>query len=188
MRHFGELGARIEARDGDFTNTLGVWAPLTFALWAARFGHHAQALGEAMTPSLRHWIEQGRGYGAVEVQEALALRTRLYREVQAWFEEDDLILMPTLARPALPIDYDVLEPVEIDGRAAGEMRAAWYPYTHPFNLTGNPAITVPCGWTGAGLPVGLQIIGPWLGDAEVLRAAALFEKIQPWAARRPPLD
>jgi len=62
------------------------------------------------------------------------------------------------------------------------------PFTFPFNLTGQPAASVPCGFTSDGLPVGLQIVGRWHADALVLRAAAGFEAIQPWAQQRPPLD
>ena len=60
-------------------------------------------------------------------------------------------------------------------------------FTFPFNLTGQPAATVPCGFTAEGLPVGLQIVGGWHQDALVLRAAACFEAAQPWARQRPPL-
>jgi len=60
------------------------------------------------------------------------------------------------------------------------------PFTYPFNLTGQPAASVPCGFTAEGLPVALQIVGRWHADALVLRAAAAFEAIQPWAGRRPP--
>ena len=66
------------------------------------------------------------------------------------------------------------------------MRKASYPYTLPFNLSGNPAITLPCGWGADGLPIGLQLVGPHLGDARLLRAAALYETARPWADRRPP--
>jgi aspartyl-tRNA(Asn)/glutamyl-tRNA(Gln) amidotransferase subunit A len=185
---FGALGARLEPHQGAFTNTLAVWAPLTFAGWAARFGGHAEALGNRMSESLRRWIDEGRGFSAVEAQRAMALRTTVFRQVQGWFEVDDLVIMPTLSRPALPAEHDPFEPIEIEGRPVGEIRDAWYPYTHPFNLTGHPAITIPAGWTEAGLPVGLQIVGPGLGDARVLGAAARFEAARPWAERRPPLD
>ncbi|PYX61496.1 MAG: hypothetical protein DMG73_03375 [Acidobacteria bacterium] len=57
--------------------------------------------------------------------------------------------------------------------------------TYPFNLTGLPAATVPCGFTSEGLPVGLQIVGPRFSDASVLRASAAFEQAKPWAGRRP---
>jgi aspartyl-tRNA(Asn)/glutamyl-tRNA(Gln) amidotransferase subunit A len=62
------------------------------------------------------------------------------------------------------------------------------PFMYPFNLTGQPAASVPCGFTAEGLPVGLQIVGRRHADALVLRAAAAFEAIQPWAQHRPPVD
>ena len=64
---------------------------------------------------------------------------------------------------------------------------AWLPYTYPFNLTGQPAASVPCGFTHDGLPIGLQIVGRRYDDATVLRAAAAFEREQPWANARPAL-
>jgi aspartyl-tRNA(Asn)/glutamyl-tRNA(Gln) amidotransferase subunit A len=66
------------------------------------------------------------------------------------------------------------------------MRQSWVPYLNLFDLTGHPAISIPCGMTGAGLPVGLQIVGRWYRDATVLRAAAAFEAVRPWAGRIPP--
>ena len=59
------------------------------------------------------------------------------------------------------------------------------PFTYPFNLTGQPAASVPCGFTSDGLPVGLQIVGRWRDEATVLRAAACFEAAQPWTGIRP---
>ena len=64
----------------------------------------------------------------------------------------------------------------------------WTPFTFPFNMTGHPGASVPCGFTKDGLPIGLQIVGRRLADATVLRAAAAFEKIAPWADRKPPID
>jgi aspartyl-tRNA(Asn)/glutamyl-tRNA(Gln) amidotransferase subunit A len=64
----------------------------------------------------------------------------------------------------------------------------WIPYTYPFNLTGNPAASVPCGFTKDGLPVGLQIVGRRFDDVSVLRAAAGYETIAPWADHKPALD
>ena len=87
----------------------------------------------------------------------------------------DLILTPTL--PLLPFAAEVRDPDEIDGRSVGPDQ--WCPFTFPFNLTGQPAASVPCGLVD-GLPVGLQIVGPHLGDAVVLAAAAAFERMKPW--------
>jgi len=68
---------------------------------------------------------------------------------------------------------------------SGTVRQSWYPYTLPFNLSGSPAVTLPCGFASDGLPMGLQLVGPHLGDARLLRAAALFEAACPWAGKRP---
>jgi aspartyl-tRNA(Asn)/glutamyl-tRNA(Gln) amidotransferase subunit A len=65
--------------------------------------------------------------------------------------------------------------VIIAGHPAGTVRGAWYPYTCPMNLTGHPALSMPCGWSAGGLPVGLQLVGRWHDDACLLRLAALLE-------------
>ncbi|MDD9877147.1 MAG: amidase family protein [Magnetovibrio sp.] len=182
---FADLGAELIPSDGPFEPTLPHWAPLTYTMWSARFGQMAADLGEKMSDTLRFWMEEAKDITGADVQNALAARTRVYREVEGWFEDVDLVVMPTLARPAIPADHDPRQPIEIEGKAVDVPRAAWYPYTHPFNLSGHPAITVPAGWTEAGLPVGLQIVGPWLADAAVLHAAACFERARPWADKRP---
>lgn len=170
------LGAILIERDDPFENTLPVWGPLTFSIWACRFAGVEQTLGDSMTSTLRVWMGEGRGFGATEVQQAMEARTRLYRQVQSWFEDIDVLATPTLAAPALPVDQDPFSPVMIDGADAGGLRDGWYPYTHPFNLTGHPAVTVPNGFTGAGLPAGgLQLVGPWLSDARLLSVAAAYE-------------
>lgn len=182
---FTELGAELGRHEAPFTGTLSVWGPLTFSIWASRFGPVEERIGERMSESLRRWMAEGRGYTAIQVQDAMNVRTSLYREITNWFDRHDLIVTPTLSRPAIAADHDPFAPITIGNEPAGGLRDGWYPYTHPFNLTGHPAITVPCGWTSEGLPVGLQIVGRWLDDARVLRAAALFEKARPWADRRP---
>jgi len=184
---FADLGADVEEHEAPFTGTLSVWGPLTFSIWASRFGPVEERIGDRMSDSLRRWMAEGRGYSAVDVQDAMNVRTSFYREIEGWFDHHDLIVTPTLSRPAIAADHDPFEPITIGNEPAGGLRDGWYPYTHPFNLTGHPAITVPCGWTSEGLPVGLQIVGRWLDDARVLHAAALFEKARPWADRRPPI-
>ena len=182
---FADLGADLEDHVTDFESTLQHWAPLTFSLWNARFTHLAEELGEKMSETLRFWMEEGNSVTGVEVQRANEARTHLFREIESWFTDIDLLVTPTLTRPAIDADHDPREPIMLDNQTADVPRASWYPYTHPFNLSGHPAITVPCGFTSGGLPVGLQIVGPWLADAKVLHAAACFERARPWADRRP---
>jgi aspartyl-tRNA(Asn)/glutamyl-tRNA(Gln) amidotransferase subunit A len=77
-------------------------------------------------------------------------------------------------------------PPEIAGTPTGIYD--WIPFTYPFNMTGHPGASVPCGFTREELPIGLQIVGRRFEDATVLRASDAFEKLAPWAQRRPPLD
>jgi Asp-tRNA(Asn)/Glu-tRNA(Gln) amidotransferase A subunit family amidase len=114
-------------------------------------------------------------------------RTRLYRQVQSWFDTCDIVAMPTLSRSAVPIDQDFFGPIEIDGEPVENIRAAWYPYTMPFNLTGNPAVSLPAGFDGTGMPLAIQLVAPVGADAALLRVSAAFERACPWADRRPPL-
>jgi len=138
-----------------------------------------------MSDTLIRQMDRGAGHSAVALQEAMFERTRIFRDIQRWFEDFDLVATPTLSRTALPADHDFFAPIEIDGEIADTVRNAWYPYTLPFNLSGNPAVSLPCGFGADGLPIGLQLVGPHLGDAALLHAAALFEAARPWAARRP---
>ena len=96
--------------------------------------------------------------------------------------------MPTLTRTALPIEERLFEPIEIDGKKVDTPRMAWFPYTHPFNISGNPAVTLPCGFHSDGLPMAIQLVGRRGEDAALLRVAALYEAARPWGARRPQIE
>ena len=113
---------------------------------------------------------------------ANATRQALWDVTRQFFERYDLLLTPTIAVP--PFRAGEEGPREVNGRSVE--RFGWTPFTYPFNLTGNPALTIPVGFTVAGLPVGLQIVGRRFDEATVLRAGAAFEAVQPWAAQRPP--
>ena len=101
----------------------------------------------------------------------------------AFFTRHDLIVTPTAAVPPFPVE--VVSPTEINGTPMTNY-IEWALLTYAFTVVGLPAISVPCGFTREGLPVGLQIVGRWRDDAGVLRAAAAFEAAAPWADRRPP--
>ena len=107
-------------------------------------------------------------------------RGALGSHMRQFMQSYDLLLTPTVAVPAF------------DARPAGhtpmssEAMLGWTPFSYPFNLTQQPACTIPCGLTGDGLPIGLQIVGPMFGDALVLRAARAYESVRPIA--RPDLS
>jgi aspartyl-tRNA(Asn)/glutamyl-tRNA(Gln) amidotransferase subunit A len=154
-------------------------------MWNARFRDALPKWGNKLSPTLVKQMDLGKDTTGEAVGRALLGRTQLYRKVQSWFERYDVIAMPTLARTAIPIEERLFDPIEIEGQKVGTVRRAWYPYTHPFNLTGHPAITLPCGFHGDGLPIALQLVGRRAEDARLLRIAALFEQARPWSDKRP---
>jgi aspartyl-tRNA(Asn)/glutamyl-tRNA(Gln) amidotransferase subunit A len=95
----------------------------------------------------------------------------------------DLLLTPTLTCP--PFAVHMQGPEKIEGRIVSPFQ--WLAFTYPINMTGQPAASVPAGWTEDGLPVGLQIVGRHLDDPSVLRASSAFETARPWHDRWPPL-
>ena len=182
---FAELGAEVFEVPDDFDNAEELWLVVNSSYRLAQLGHHLAAHRGRMDPTLVAQLDGAAHYSAQELYRAIFLRTQMYRAVQRWFDQADIVITPTLARTALPIEHRFSDAVEIDGQPVDTMRRAWYPYTLPFNMTGNPALSIPCGFASDGLPVGLQLIGPLGADALLLRAAALFEAARPWSDRRP---
>jgi Asp-tRNA(Asn)/Glu-tRNA(Gln) amidotransferase A subunit family amidase len=128
--------------------------------------------------------EQGLALTARDVAQGELLRTRQWHRVREFLAERDVWLTPTTATPPFPIDQPHV--TEINGEPVGKTMARSY-LTYAFSVLGLPAISIPCGFTSQGLPVGLQIVGKRRGEAAVLRAAASFEAAQPWADHRPPI-
>ena len=135
-----------------------------------------KADGQAVSPELAAMIQ--RSWSATEFSDAIIARKRIANALWRFMKRFDLLLTPTVAVPAFEVD--IPGPSTIDGKDVSPGQG-WTPFTYIMNLTGQPAISVPAGWTRTGLPVGLQICGPHLGDEMVLRAAAAFESAAPWA-------
>ena len=184
----GKLGATVEPMDDDLQPVEPVWFAYASALWNARFRDALPQWGNRLSPTLMRQMELGKDTTGEAVGRALLARTQLFRQVQSWFDRFDVIVTPTLARTAISIDERLFEPIEIEGQSTDTVRKAWYPYTHPFNLTGHPAMTLPCGMHSDGLPVAIQLIAARSQDARLFKVAALFEQAQPWAHRRPRID
>jgi aspartyl-tRNA(Asn)/glutamyl-tRNA(Gln) amidotransferase subunit A len=184
----GKLGASVEPMDDDMEPTAPFWLVLSTALWNARFADLLPEWRDRMSPTLVRQMDAGRGHTAEMLAKAYVQRTRIYRQIQSWFDRFDVIAMPTLTRTALPIEERLFEPIEIEGAKVDTPRLAWFPYTHPFNISGNPAVTLPCGFHSDGLPIGIQLVGRRGEDARLLRVAALFEQARPWADKRPKVE
>jgi aspartyl-tRNA(Asn)/glutamyl-tRNA(Gln) amidotransferase subunit A len=181
----GDLGAAVEPMDDDMEPVEPIWFAYSAAMWNARFRDLLPQWGNRLSPTLLRQMELGKDTTAEAVGRALLARTQLYRKVQGWFDRFDVIVMPTLTRTAIPIEERLFEPIEIEGQKVDTVRRAWYPYTHPFNLTGHPAMTLPCGFHSDGLPMAIQLVGRRGEDARLFRVAALFEQARPWAGKRP---
>ncbi len=185
VRHLEGGGARVETVDEDFASLEDAFLVVLQAGLAARVGPHMAKFGDKVARSLRESVERGARWSAVDWANAVGQRTAVYRRVELLFRRFDLLISPTLSRPALAVDHDAFEPITIGGETAGSIRGAWYPYMWPFNLSGHPAVSLPCGWSSDGLPIGLQIVGPWHADRRVLALAGHLERERPCARPMP---
>ena len=135
---------------------------------------------ENLTPQFAELLETGRNMNAVEYKLDDVARTEVFDAVQDVFEGYDLLVTPTLAIPPFDNagDGNTVGPSEVNGEEVNPL-LGWC-LTYPINYTGHPAASIPAGFTGDGLPIGLQIIGRRFADASVLAASAAFERVRPW--------
>jgi aspartyl-tRNA(Asn)/glutamyl-tRNA(Gln) amidotransferase subunit A len=141
----------------------------------ARYDRLVRERAGDLDPSFVHIIEEGRQLRIETFGRYLLDRTALYRTVDGLMADGSLLLTPTLAAPPPPVDQYAHAPLVVGGEEKGELRAAWYNYTIPFNLTGHPAISIPFGHGRDGLPVGLQVVGPWFSEADLITVAQAFD-------------
>jgi len=180
-KRFQDLGCHVELVEHVFDDPDSIWSPFFHGGIAGRYHGYLPSGARAWIPA---WSRSSRRVrGSPSWTWARRLRPAgFYERVRKFFLGYDLLLTPTLAVPPFAAGQE--QPAD----QAGGSRLAWVAFTYPFNLTGHPAATIPCGFTRDGLPIGLQIVGRRLGDATVLRASATFEEALPWAGRRPALD
>ena len=170
VRVFADLGAKVEEKHPGFENA----GPLFQTHWFSAAAALIRTVQDKklVDRGLLEVAEQGSKVTAAELLEAQMKRGALGMQMNLFHRDYDLLVTPTLAVAA----FDVGQETPVKGRWTD-----WTPFTYPFNLTGQPAASIPCGFTKAGLPVGLQIVGPRFTDALVLRAARAFEIARPIA-------
>jgi Asp-tRNA(Asn)/Glu-tRNA(Gln) amidotransferase A subunit family amidase len=174
--------------DGDaFTaNFVNAWAAgnaWAIADWEERLG---RAVGEEDVEPLS-WalIELGRSLTSAQYLVAVQNLQKITRKIAASFEGIDVLLTPTLGEPPAPLGTFDSPPGE---PLVGLFRSAAYvPFTPPFNVTGQPAISLPLHWNEAGLPIGVQFVGRFGDEETLLSLAGQLEQAAPWAGRRPPV-
>lgn len=178
VRQLQALGAHVEQVDPGFEDpleiTTGLWFLGAHTVWSG-----LSAAQQAVTdPDFRAEAELGAQLSASHIQQLHLRRGALGSHMRQFMQRYDLIVTPSVSVPAFearPAGTQKMDPQTMLG---------WTPFSYPFNLTQQPAITVPCGLTSQGLPMGLQIVGPMFGDALVLRAARAYESVQALARPR----
>lgn len=187
-RRFSELGCEVEEPKIDWPNPYEFHKIIYTVSVAARQLDRALQRPDWIEPTLLRMIMEAGRISALEHSRALLARTQFCEAVRAFFERYDLLLTPTMPVGAWSAEPGPNEGLDDLGGQPAHSIFERCPFTYPFNLTTQPAATLPCGFTREGLPVGLQIVGRWHAETLVLRAAANFEALQPWAQHRPPVD
>ena len=178
-----DLGATVE----ETTPAWGADGPeLIRFFWPAHLSVHAPALAQwqdRMDPGLVACIRAGERYSVVDYQRMRDRKYAYCTAIHNFFEEWDFLLTPAVSVAAFPAER--LQPEHWPQHEWDWV--TWAEFSYPFNLSGNPAASLPCGFTPDGLPVGLQIVARRFDDLGLLQVAAAFEAARPWVHRRPPL-
>ncbi len=173
VERLSELGAIVEAVDPGIEDpleiTCGLWFVGAWTLW-----NTLTAAQQTLTdPDFAAEARLGSTFSALDVQQLQLRRGALGAHLRQFMQRFDLLVTPAVAVPAFdarPTGMAQMTPAALLG---------WTPFSYPFNLTQQPACTIPCGLTSSGLPIGLQFVGPMFGDALVLRAARAYETVRP---------
>ena len=181
---FEELGAFVEEATPavDTATAFDVWGTLVFADYAVGLGPViAAGRGDLLPPQFVEWLNEAINMPATRYARAMREREWHRRRFESFFGQYDLLLTPTMPVGAFPIERF---PRRIGAKDVDPMKG-YAPFCFHANLAGLPAASVPCGFNSDGLPVGLQIVGPWGEDERVLSASAAFEAARPWSSHRP---
>ncbi|MEJ2687620.1 MAG: amidase family protein [Gammaproteobacteria bacterium] len=180
-RTFEELGAHVEEIDPGFDDPREAFDRLFFGGAANALRDLSPEQRAQMDPALVEVAEQAARLSMLDYLEASNLRSDLIERTSLFHEDYYLLLTPTLPLPAFTAGLEVPE------NSSDPRWPSWTPFTYPFNMTGQPAISVPCGFTETGLPIGLQIVAARHKDDLVLRAAYAYQTARPLTDRRPTL-
>ncbi len=176
VARLAELGAEIEQAEPDVSGVGDIFQTHWFAGAANAMSAIPAEMRTQIDPGLQEVAAAGAKYTLQEYQAAVKAREALGQRVAVFHRKYDLLLTPTLPLPAFEAG------VESPADGKGGRWTNWTPFSFPFNLTRQPAATIPCGITRNGLPVGLQIVGALYDDATVLRCARAYEGTQPFRA------
>jgi amidase len=173
MKAWEEIGVQVEEACPDLSDVPGVYHTLRARFYANFFTPLLEAHRDLIKPEVIWNTEKGLAQTGDQVGRAERRRGEIFQDMVRYFETFDLLVYPTAVTP--PFDKDLRYLEEIDGHRLDNYMD-WLSITFLSSLTACPSISIPCGFTAEGLPVGMQIMGPPRGEARVLRAAFVFEQ------------
>ncbi|MGW5190240.1 amidase [Kribbella sp. NPDC004138] len=180
VRVLAELGAEVTEVDPGFADPIDAFNVLWWSGAAKVLS--AYAVDDRVDPGLRRVAAKGSAFSASDFLDATNVRMELGTLMGRFHQQYDVLVTPTLPITAFPVGQDVP-----DGSSSPDW-TDWTPYTYPFNLTQQPALSVPCGFTSDGLPVGLQVVGARHADALTLRVGQAYQAATEWHRRTPTLE
>ncbi|HDZ17894.1 MAG TPA: amidase [archaeon] len=178
---FEEFGWTVEPAKFKIRNPERILLTYHTVLFNYDLGPKLKDWRDKMYPDLVKAVEAGEGATGNDFARSIARRKVLFEKFHEYFKKYDILLTPSTGLPAFELGISF--PTKIDGKIVSP--TAWMPFSAPFNLTGLPAATIPCGRSSEGLPLGLQIIGNRFNDLIVLQVSKAFEDLAPWQDLRP---
>ena len=179
VEELARLGAEVEEVDPGFDCPQDMFHHLWFPGAAFRTRHLTEEQRAQLDPGLKEIIVQAREWDLDAYMQAVQQRAALGTHMRKFHETYDLLLTPTMPVPAFNAGDEVADTTQTRW-------TDWAAFTYPFNLTQQPAASIPCGFTSDGLPAGLQIVGRMHDEATVLATARAYEAVNPLAMPKPP--
>ncbi len=181
-RSFEQLGCHVELVEAPFGDEpLDIWMAEFYGGVGTKLKSLLTESPEQLDPAVVELLSGALDHSIEDYFIKVFARYAFRETVREFFETYDLLLSPVL--PVAAFDTGLNVPPGWEDRNA----VSWVYYTYPFNTTGQPAASIPAGFTESGLPVGLQMVGRINSEIDIFRAAAAFEEAYPWADKRPPL-
>lgn len=171
---FEELGARVEKAQPDFSGLQDVFQVHRALSFATSLGPELEANRETFKPEIVWNVEKGLALTGQDIMNAMVERSEIYRRANTFFSDFDLILTPATVVPPYPVEQRFVQRV---GDHEFSNYIEWCSIAYAFTVLGAPAMSVPCGFTQSGLPVGLQIAAPLREEARLLAAASALENL-----------
>lgn len=178
---FADLGCEVDEVEKPIDeDPIDLWVSEFYAGVGVRLKKQLTEQRELLDPAVAHVLKDALRQTSEEYYAKVFRRYELREKMRVFFEQYDLLLTPAL--PCAAFDVGLNMPPQHADRSI----VSWVYYTYPFNLTGQPAASIPAGFTRRGLPVGLQMVAKINHEVDIFRAAAAFEAARPWADRKPP--